>query len=102
MVYLTKVDLDNAYMCILVLNKDILSVDLLVPNRTPTNTQLIRFCLSLPVGYVDSEAYFCTTTNMVSNIDNHIIKDWHNAAPNPLKAESDMWYAKDDGAPQAQ
>ena len=89
-------------MCILVLTKDILYVDLLVPNRNPTNTQLIIFCLSLPVGYIDREAYFCMTTKMVSNIDNNTIKDWNNAAPKQLKAESDMWYAKDDGAPQAQ
>ena len=57
-VYLSKVDLADAYMWLWVRMGDVPSVAFLIPKKTPSNTQLVGFHLSLPMGYIDSAPYF--------------------------------------------
>ena len=58
-VYLSKVDLEDSYMRLWVRMEDILSVALLIPKKTPRDTKLMVFHLSLTMGYINSAPYFC-------------------------------------------
>ena len=60
--FLNKVDLADAYMRIWVYLEDILSVAFLVPKATPDEDQLVGFHLSIPMGYVESAAFFCAAS----------------------------------------
>ena len=50
--FLKKVDLADAYMRIWVRLEDIPSVAFLVPKATPDEEQIVRFHLSITMGYV--------------------------------------------------
>ena len=65
--FLNKVDLADAYMRIWVRLEDIPSVAFLVPKATPEEDQLVEFHLSIPMGYVESTAFFCATTEIVKD-----------------------------------
>ena len=56
--FLNKVNLADVYIRIWVHLEDIPSVDFLVPKATPEEEQLVRFHLSIPMGYVESAAFF--------------------------------------------
>ena len=56
--YLCKVDLADAYMRIWVQVEDAPSVASLIPKETATKEQLVRFLLSIPMGYMESVIYF--------------------------------------------
>ena len=56
--FLKKVDLSDAYMRIWVQIEDIPSVAFLVPKATPDEEQLVGFHLLIPMGYVESDAFF--------------------------------------------
>ena len=47
--------------------EDIPSVAFLVPKATPDEEQLVGFHLSIPMGYVESAAFFCATTETVKD-----------------------------------
>ena len=57
-VYLSKLDLADAYMWLWVRIVDVPSVAFLIPKKTPSNTHMVGFHLSLPMGYIDSAPYF--------------------------------------------
>ena len=57
-VYLSKVDLADAYMSLWVRIEDFPSVTFLILKKTPRDTQLVGFHLSLSMGYIDSDPYF--------------------------------------------
>ena len=63
--FLSKVDLTDAHMRIWVSLEDIPLVAFLVPKATPDEEQLVGFHLSIPMGYVESAAFFCATTKTV-------------------------------------
>ena len=63
--FLNKVDLADAYIRIWVRLEYIPSVAFLVPKATPDEEQLVRFHLSIPMGYVESAAFFCAITETV-------------------------------------
>ena len=64
--FLNKVDLSDACMRIWVQLEDIPLVAFLVPKATAEEEdQLVGFHLSIPMGYVESAAFFCTTTKTV-------------------------------------
>ena len=50
--------------------EDVPSVAFLVPNKNPSDTYLVRFQLSLPMGYVTNAPYFCMAMEMVDNLAN--------------------------------
>ena len=58
-VYLSKVDLEDAYMRLWVRMEYVPSVTFLIPKNTPRDTQMVGFHLSLTMGYINSSPYFC-------------------------------------------
>ena len=58
LVYLRKVDLADAYMRLWVKMEDVPSVAFLIPKKNPSDTQLVEFHISLPMGYVYNTLYF--------------------------------------------
>ena len=65
--FLNKVNLADAYMRIWVRLEDIPLVKFLVPKATPNEEQLVGFHLSIPMCYVESAAFFCTTNDTVKD-----------------------------------
>ena len=65
--FLNKVDLVDAYMRIWVRLEDIPLVVFLVPKATPDGDRLVGFHLSIPMGYVESSAFFCATIETVKD-----------------------------------
>ena len=57
-VYLIKVDLADAYMKLWVVVEDVPYVAFFTPNINTSDTQLVVFHLSLPMGYIDSAPCF--------------------------------------------
>ena len=72
-VYPGKVDLANAYMRLQVKMEDVPSVVFLIPNKAPSNQQLVGSHLSLPMAYIDMEPYFYMDTKTVANFSNREI-----------------------------
>ena len=72
-VYISKVDLADTYMRLWLMMEDVLSVDFLVPKKNPSDTQLVEFHLSLPMGYVDNVPYFFMETDTVADLANKAI-----------------------------
>ena len=72
-VYLSKVELADDYMSFGVSVEDVLSVAFLAPKNTPSNTQLVVFHISLPMGYINSSPYFCMATETVVDLANEAI-----------------------------
>ena len=83
--FLNKVDLPDAYMRIWVRLKDIPLVELLVPKATTNEEQLARFHLSIPMGYVESVAFFCATTERVKDQALETLSMHHTAPPHHLE-----------------
>ena len=87
--FLKKVDLANAYMRIWVRLEDIPSVAFLVPKDTPNEEQLVGFHLSIPMGYVEPAAFFCTTTKTVKERALETLSMRHTATPHHLEHLAD-------------
>ena len=83
--FLNKVDLADVYMCIWVRLEDIPSVELLVPKATPDEEQLVGFHLSIPMGYVQSTAFFCATTETIKDRALDTLSMRHTAPPHHLE-----------------
>ena len=58
-VYLRKIDLSDTYMRLWVRMEDVWCVTFLIPKKNPSNTHMVVFHLSLPMGYINSAPYFC-------------------------------------------
>ena len=69
--------------------EDIPSVAFLVPKATPNEEQLVGFHLSIPMGYVESSAFFCATTETVKDITLDTLATHHTAPPHHLEDLSD-------------
>ena len=87
--FLNKVDLADAYILIWVLLEDIPSVAFLVPKATPEQDQLVGFHLSIPMGYVESAAFFCTTTDTVKYLILDSLSTRRNTPPHHLEDSAD-------------
>ena len=53
--------------------EEIPSVAFLIPKKTPSDTQLVGFHHSVPMGYIDSAPYYCMAMETVSNLANKAI-----------------------------
>ena len=84
-IFLKKLDLADAHMHIWVRLEDILSVAFLVPKSTPEEDQLIGFHLLIPMGCVESAAFFCATTNTVKERALDTLSTRHTARSHHLK-----------------
>ena len=69
--FTSKFDLADAYMCIWFQLNDIPSVAYLVPKDTDSETQLVGFHLSIPMGCVESTSFFCATTETIKDMANN-------------------------------
>ena len=83
--FLNKVDLSDAYLHIWVRLEDIPSVAFLVPKATPDEDQLVGFHLSIPMGYVESAAFFCVTTETVKDRALDTLYPRHTVPPHHLE-----------------
>ena len=64
--------------------EDVLSVAFLIPKKNPSDTQLVGFHLSLPMGFVDISPYFCKATEVVADLANEAISHRDQAREHPL------------------
>ena len=101
-VYLSKVGLADAYMRLWVRMDEVPSVALLIPKKNPRKTQLVGFHLSLPMGSVDSDPYFCMATETVPNLENKAILQREKARKHLLELADKARAVDDSGAPEAQ
>ena len=83
-VYLSKVDLADAYMRLWVRMEDVPSAAFLIPKKTPSNTQLVGFHISVPMGYIDSTPYFCMDMETVADLANKAISQMEQAGKHSL------------------
>ena len=101
-VYLSKVDLADAYMRLWVRVEDVPSLAFLISNKTPINTQLVGFHASLPMRYINSALYFFMAAETVANLANESISQREQAVGHPLKMVDKARAAKCAGAPEDQ
>ena len=87
--FLNKVDLADAYMRIWVCLEDIPLVAFLVPKSKPDEEQLVGFHLSIPIGYVESAAFFCATTKTVEERTQDTLSTRHTAPSHHLQDLAD-------------
>ena len=73
-VYLSKLDLADAYMHLWVSLENVSFTDFLIPNNMQEAPQLVGFHLLLPMGYVDSAPYFFMATETFTDLENVSIK----------------------------
>ena len=97
-VYLSKVELAYDYMRLWVSMEDFPSAALLIPKKSPSNTQLVGFHISLPMGYINSAPCFCVATGTVADLANEAISQRKQAGEHPLKLTSEIRAADDASA----
>ena len=93
----SKVYLEDTYMRLWVSMEDVPSVAFLVPNKNISDTQLVGFHLSLPMGYVDNAPYFFMATETVSDLANDGISQRDQAREQPLEMADEARAADDSG-----
>ena len=69
--------------------EDIPSVAFLLPKSTPDEEQLVGFHLSIPMGYVESAAFFCATTETIQDITLDTLSMRHTMPPHHLENLAD-------------
>ena len=99
--YLSKVDLADTYMRLWARMEDVQSVAFLIPKKTPRDTHLVGFHLSIPMGYIDNAPYYCMAMETLTNIANEAIFQREHAGEHTLHLESKYRAANDAGAPEA-
>ena len=72
-VLLSKVDLADTYMRLWVRMEDVPSVAFPTPKKTPSNTQLVGFPLSVPMGYIGSPPYYYMVMETLADLSNEAI-----------------------------
>ena len=78
------------------------SVAFLLPKKTPSNTHLVVFRLSLLMGYINSAPSFCMATKTVANLANEAISQRYQAREHLLEMAGKARSADDSGTPEAQ
>ena len=101
-VYLIKVNLADAYMRLLVRMEEVPSVAFLFPKKKTSNTQLVGFHLSLPMGYVYNAPCVFMATDTVADLTKEAISQRKQAREHPLKMTAKVRVTDDSGVPEAQ
>ena len=78
--------------------EDVQSIAFLVPKNTLSNTQLVGFHLSLPMGYIGSAPYFFMATEMVADLAKEAISQREQVGEHPLDLVSKSIAANNAGA----
>ena len=81
--------------------EEFLSVAFLIPKKKISNTQLVGFHLSLPMGYVDNAPNFCMATETVADLAKEAISQRKQAREHPLEMTAEARAADESGAPEA-
>ena len=84
-VFLSKVNLLDAYMHVWVQPEHLLALAFVVSPLRGNTEPLISFHLSLPMGYMESAPAFCCATKMVVDLANIISGKHHTALPHNLE-----------------
>ena len=77
--------------------EDVLSVAFLIPKKNTSDTQLVGFHLSLPMGYIDSAPYFCMATETVTDPANETISLREQADKHTLELAEEARAADETG-----
>ena len=101
-IYLRNLYFADAYMGLWVRMEDVPFVAFLIPKKNPSDTQLVQFQLSLPMGYIDIAPYFCMVTETVTDLTNNAISQREKAHKHPLELVAKARAADNSGAPEAQ
>ena len=78
--------------------KDVPSVAFLIPKKSTSDTQLARFHISLPMGYIDSAPYFCMATDRFTDLANETISLRDQTDKHPLDLATEARAADDSSA----
>ena len=79
-VFMLNIDMSDAYMRVWIRLEDVPKLASVVPPHTDDAEPLIGLHLPLPMGYVESAQYFCTTAETVVDLVNG---DWVSTATAP-------------------
>jgi hypothetical protein len=82
---MAKVDLSDAYMRIWLQISDLPKLAFVVPPHPSDPKPLIGFHLSLPMRYIESTPFFCTTTETAADLIYHSWKFSSLALAHPLE-----------------
>eukprot|EP00957_Ditylum_brightwellii_P002143 164882-Ditylum_brightwellii.AAC.1 len=69
-VFMSKVDLADAYMQVWIRLEDVPQLAFIVPRHKGDPEPLVGFHLSVPMGYIESAPFFCSTTETVADLAN--------------------------------
>ena len=78
--------------------EDVPSISLLLPKKNTSDTQLVGFHLSLPMGYIDSAPYFCMATDRFTDLANETISLRDQTDEHPLDLATEARAADDSSA----
>ena len=70
--------------------------------KNPSDTQLVGFHISLPMGYVDNAPYFCIAMETVPDLANEAIPQSEQAHKYLLEMAAEARAADASGAPESQ
>eukprot|EP00957_Ditylum_brightwellii_P174844 13312302-Ditylum_brightwellii.AAC.1 len=69
-VFMSKVDLADAYMRVWICLEDVPQLAFIVPRHDSDPKSLVGVHLSVPMEYIESAPFFCATTEMVADLAN--------------------------------
>ena len=101
-VYLSKVDLSDAYTIFWMSMEDVPSVAFLIPKKNPSDTRLVVLHFSLPMGYIDSATDFFMSRELLADLANKAINSREKAVNRPLELADEAREAGNAGAPETQ
>ena len=101
-VYLCKVDLADAYKRLWVRMEDVPYAAFLIPKKTPRNTHLVGFHISVPMGYINSAPYFCMAMETVADLAKEAISKRDQVGEHALDLAAKSRAAEDASAHEAQ
>ena len=82
--------------------EDVPSTAFLIPKKTPSNTQLVGFHISAPMGYIDSAPYFFMALETVADLANEYISQRYEEGKHALDLAAEARAADNTGAPEAE
>ena len=81
--------------------EDVPSVAFLIPKKNSSDTQLVGFRLSLPMGYVDNVPYFFMDKDTVADLANKAISQREQSREHPLETAAKARGADNSSTPEA-
>ena len=82
--------------------EDVTSITFLIHKKTPRDTQLVGFHLSLPMGYIYSALYFCMATETVADLRKDAISQREQEGEHQLELVAKARATNNSGAHETQ